>query len=64
VEVEIYNVAGQRVATLVHEYRAPGIYRVTWAGESERGEAVASGVYFVRMRAGSFVETRKVILLK
>ncbi len=64
IEIVLYNVAGQTVASLVREYRGPGVYKVTWGGESDRGERVASGVYFVRMRAGSFEETRKIILLK
>ncbi|MBP2680192.1 MAG: hypothetical protein H6Q78_55 [Candidatus Krumholzibacteriota bacterium] len=64
VELVIYNVAGQRVTSLVREYKSPGVYKVTWNGESERGGPVASGMYFVRMRAGSYKETRKIMLLK
>ncbi len=64
VEIVIYNVSGQRVTPLVNEHKPSGLYKVTWDGVSERGERVASGVYFVRMRAGSFTETQKVIVLK
>jgi hypothetical protein len=64
VRIAIYNVAGQRVATLVNEQKAPGTYTAVWSGVSDGGVNVASGVYFVRMEAGSFTETRKVILLK
>jgi len=64
VELAIYNVAGQRVTSLVREHKPAGVYKVTWNGESERGGAVASGVYFVQMRAGSYAETRKIMFLK
>ncbi len=64
VTIEVYNVAGKRVRTLVHETKEPGWYTVPWDGTSESGEAVASGVYFCKMRAGGFTEIRKMTLLK
>lgn len=60
----VYDVAGRQVKTLVNESRAPGVYRVTWDGRDDRGHRVASGVYFYRMNAGSFTQTRKMVLLK
>jgi hypothetical protein len=64
VTIAIYDVRGRRVRVLVDEHRAPGRYQVPWDGRNARGERVATGVYFYRMRAGSFVETRKMVLLK
>jgi hypothetical protein len=64
VNISIYDVAGRRVRTLVHEHRPAGVFSVPWNGDDDRGQRVASGVYFYRMRAGSFVETRKMVLLK
>ena len=64
VNITIYDVAGARVRELVNEYRAAGMWSVRWNGDDDRGQRVASGVYFYRMRAGSFVETRKMVLLK
>ena len=64
VTIEVYNVAGKRVRTLVHETKEPGWYTVPWDGTSESGEAVASGVYFCKMRAGGFTDIRKMTLLK
>lgn len=59
VALKMYNLLGQEVATLVNEVKQPGEYIVTW---DARG--LASGMYFYRLRAGSFVETKKMLLLK
>jgi len=64
VEVAIYNVAGQRVRTLVDGIRPAGHHRVRWDGAGEDGRALASGLYVCRMRAGGFTGTRKMILLR
>ncbi len=57
--LNIFNLLGQEVATLVDEEKAAGRYEVLW-------DAVgfSSGVYFYRLQAGEFVETKKLILLK
>ena len=52
VELVVYNLSGQRVATLARGHRAAGSYRVTWDGTDEQGRALASGVYVYRLRAG------------
>ena len=59
VTIDIYNVMGQKVTTLVDEHRDAGRHTVRWDGSY-----AASGVYFYRIEAGSFVESRKMILLK
>jgi hypothetical protein len=59
VRIGVYDVAGRRVATLVDGERPAGRHAVTWSGHS-----VASGVYFVKMTAVDFGETRKITLLK
>ena len=64
VRILIYNVRGQVVRRLLDEPKAPGVYRMSWDGRSDRGDAMASGVYFLRMSAGTFVKTRKIVLLK
>jgi hypothetical protein len=64
VNITIYDIAGRRVRELVNEHRAPGNWSVEWNGADDRGQHVASGVYFYRMRAGDFVETKKMVLLK
>jgi hypothetical protein len=64
VSLVIFDVAGRRVRTLVDSSPPVGRLSVTWDGRDDRGQGVASGVYFYRMLAGSFVETRKMVLLK
>jgi len=64
VELTIFNVLGQEVTTLADDVRAAGVYHVVWDGTDERGSPVASGVYFYRLKAGEFVATRKMMLLK
>ncbi len=59
VTLKIYDILGREVATLVNEPKAPGRYEVSWdAGK------MASGVYFYRLQAGVFSETKKLILLR
>jgi hypothetical protein len=52
-------VLGRELSTLVSEVKAPGTYTVEW---DARG--LPSGVYFYRMQAGQFTETRKLVLLR
>ncbi len=59
VSLNIYNTLGQLVATLVNERKETGHYQATWNAPS-----VPSGIYFYRLQAGEFVETKKMILLQ
>ena len=64
VRLEIFNLRGQLVRTLVDELREAGAYSVVWDGKDRTGRDVSSGVYFYRLRAGDFIQTRKMVLLK
>lgn len=64
VVLEVYNVLGQKVKTLVDEHRTAGFHTVVWNGTDYRGVAVASGVYFYRMESGNYNSYRKMLLLK
>ena len=64
VKLEIYNLRGLPVKTLVDELKEPGYYSVGWDGRNERGRELASGVYLYRLRAGDFSQVRKMVLLK
>ncbi len=64
VSLEVYDVDGRLVKSLVGKVQGPGFFSVEWAGTNDNGEAVASGVYFYRLRAASFAQTKKMVLLK
>ncbi|HNX00491.1 MAG TPA: choice-of-anchor J domain-containing protein, partial [Candidatus Cloacimonadota bacterium] len=62
--IEIFNTKGQKVKTLENSLREPGHYTVNWTGKDDNGHAVSSGVYFYKMKTGTFTCTKKMILLK
>ncbi|HET6463785.1 MAG TPA: FlgD immunoglobulin-like domain containing protein, partial [Candidatus Krumholzibacteria bacterium] len=64
VTLQIFDVAGRLVTTLVDEQRAAGRYSAAWNGLDARGNRVSSGVYFYRLSAGKNSLTRKMVLLK
>jgi len=64
VNLEIFNLLGQKVSTLVRENLGAGHYTYKWNGTDEKGQTVASGIYFYRFQANNFVETKKMVLLK
>ncbi len=64
VTLKVYNLLGQLVRTLVDEPKSQGSYEVLWDGKDQNGEEVSSGVYFYRLKASDYVQTKKMILLK
>ncbi len=62
--LNIYNVLGETVRSLVDEPLSPGVHQKIWDGRDGQGNEVASGVYFYRLKAGEFSETKKMVLLK
>jgi 5-hydroxyisourate hydrolase-like protein (transthyretin family) len=64
VQVTVYNVLGQKVRTLVNEHERAGYQRIEWDSKNDRGEEVASGIYFYELKAGDYTETKKMLLLK
>ncbi len=66
VSLKIYNAAGQLVRTLVNDIQTPQPrgFSVTWDGTNNAGQGVSSGVYFYKLAAKGFTQTRKLVLLK
>jgi hypothetical protein len=64
VKLEIFNILGQKIKTIVDEDQTIGDKEVIWDGTNENGEQVASGVYFYRLQAKDFVQARKMVLMK
>jgi hypothetical protein len=63
-DLRVYDVSGRLVRTLVDESRPPGRYSVIWDGRDNKGQPVASGVYFCRMTGTGITMTRKMVLLQ
>lgn len=64
VEVSVFNVLGQQVNTLLSEELPAGSHTIVWDGTNDRGASVASGIYFYRIVAGDFSQTKKMLMLK
>ncbi|MDD3642747.1 MAG: FlgD immunoglobulin-like domain containing protein, partial [Candidatus Krumholzibacteria bacterium] len=64
VRLDVYDVAGRLIATLLDEAMSAGRHAVAWNGQDGAGRTAASGVYFYRLRAEKFEQTRKMILLR
>jgi len=64
VKLEVYNIAGKRVATLVDEVKQAGYYTVAWNGRNDLGRPVSAGSYFCRIQAEGYSHTIRMILQK
>ena len=64
VRIDIFNIRGQRVRTIVNEHFGVGSHSVEWHGIDENGREAASGIYFYRMQAENETFTRRMVLLK
>ncbi len=64
VSLKIYDILGREVKTLMAENKTPGVYSLKWNGEDNFGNKVSSGVYFYRIKAGNFINVKKMVLLK
>ena len=59
VVIKVYDILGKEIATLINEEKSVGTYELTWNAEN-----LPSGVYFYQLKAGDFIDTKKMILLK
>ncbi|RPI00660.1 MAG: T9SS C-terminal target domain-containing protein, partial [Calditrichaeota bacterium] len=64
VKVQIYDITGKLVTTLVDDQQTAGYHSVIWKGVDASGLRVATGIYFYKMTAGKFVEVRKMLFAK
>ena len=64
VELTIYNVLGKKIRTLVQKNQGVGYYQVLWDGKNMHGENVAAGAYIYRIKAGDFIDARKMLILR
>ncbi|NCQ19682.1 MAG: T9SS type A sorting domain-containing protein, partial [Ignavibacteria bacterium] len=64
VQLRVFNLLGEVVKTLVNQNEEAGVHSITWNGLNETGAPVNSGIYLLRLEAGSQIQMRKMILLK
>ena len=64
VKLEIFNILGQAVKTLIDEPLPPGLHSVVWDGTDDKNARVATGVYLYRLKLDDASQTRKMVLLK
>ncbi len=64
VNLSVFDVSGRLIRTLVNENNDSGFHAVRWDGRDGRGNPVGSGIYFSRIQAGSYVETKRMVLLR
>jgi len=63
VRIELYNVLGQKIVTLLVAQMPAGDHSVRWNGRNSLGDKVGAGIYLCRMQAGEFVKTQKMTVL-
>ncbi len=63
VKLEIFNVLGQKIKTLVDQRQPAGHYTVRWDGTADNGEMAPAGMYFYRLTAGDYIAVKKMLLL-
>ncbi|HEX9653181.1 MAG TPA: M6 family metalloprotease domain-containing protein [bacterium] len=64
INLSVYNLKGELVRVLFSESRLPGDYTLSWDGTNDQGDGVASGVYYYRMQTGSFLKSRKMLVIR
>jgi hypothetical protein len=62
--ISVFDAAGRRVRNLVEATQQAGMHEITWDGRDDAGRPVGSGVYFYRLEAGSFRESRPMTILR
>lgn len=64
VEITIYNILGEKISTLINGIQQAGVKEVTWNGTDDFGRVVSAGIYIYQIRAGNFVKSRKMVLMR
>ncbi|MFA7213449.1 MAG: T9SS type A sorting domain-containing protein, partial [Candidatus Cloacimonadaceae bacterium] len=62
--LEIFNVKGQKVATLVNKHQTSGLHKLIWNSKDDNDRLVGSGIYHYRLRTENGSSTQKMLLLK
>lgn len=63
VQLEIFNIAGERIRTLLDQEKMAGTFEVIWDGKDTLGRGISNGIYLYKLKVGEEVETRKMVFL-
>ena len=64
VKINIYNIQGQKIKTLINDHQEPGMYDIRWNGVDDQDNHVASGMYIYRLEAGKYITSNKIMLIQ
>jgi flagellar hook assembly protein FlgD len=64
VSVQIFDMQGRSIKTLVDAQTEAGTHQLTWNARNDNGSAVVTGIYLLKIQAGNFVETKKIWVVK
>jgi flagellar hook assembly protein FlgD len=64
ITLEIFDVLGRKVRTLLQDYLPAGDYQAAWDGRNDFGQTLSSGVYIYQLRAGSYQQTRSMQFIR
>jgi hypothetical protein len=64
VKLTVYNILGQKVRVLVDEHQSAGYKSVEWDGKDDQSRQLTTGIYFYRLQAEDFVQSKKMVLIK
>jgi len=64
VQIDIFNIKGQKIKTIINQYISKGSHKVVWNGVDDTGRGVSSGVYFYQMQTDNCVVAKKMLLMK
>ena len=64
VRIDVFNITGQKMKTIFDNDKPAGYYTAHWTGKNDNGRSVSSGIYIVRFQAGTYIEQKKILLIK
>jgi hypothetical protein len=64
INLEVYNIKGQKVKSLVNEHKSSGTHSIVWNGTDDNNIGVSSGIYFYKIKTNNFTATKKITLMK
>ncbi|UCE06618.1 MAG: T9SS type A sorting domain-containing protein [bacterium] len=64
IEIQIFNLLGQKVRTIIHDKFMPGNHKLTWDGKDKYNKDVPAGIYLYQIRSGDLVHTRKLVVIR